>query len=223
MSGAGFVWLLMSQDWLIYNCLSRLLYFRLMHTVTTPTPPERGDVVAIDRVAGGPGDLHGIAIRLFGHAFTYVVAIVTGHGGPRLVDLQIRSESDTPITPDVLRAIPSRRLAYAAARYASEVDGQIFGGPFLGPEAAEMTGEQMDQAITEIRTAADARPEATTSRGRRGPEHFRRVADLVRAANRSGKSARRTVAEEFGVSLPSVDKWIRHCKDNGLLAEDELR
>ncbi|WP_411815627.1 hypothetical protein [Gordonia sp. SND2] len=194
-----------------------------MQTFTTPTPPERGDVAHRYRVAGDVGDLHGIAIRLVGHAFTYVVAIVTGRGGPRLVDLQIRSDNNTAITPDVLRAIPSRRLAYAAARYVSEADGQIFTGPFLGPEADDMTDDQRAAAIAERRSEADTRPEASTSRGRRGPEHFQRVADAVRAANRSGKSARRAVAAEFGVSLPSVDKWIRQCKDTGLLAEDELR
>lgn len=190
---------------------------------TSTTNPAIGDVAHTERVTGERGDLFGIRVTLHGHPHRYVVAVTTGKGGPKLIDLHIEAAAGQSITPESLRAIPSRRLAHAAARWALEADGKIFTGPFLGPEADDMTTEQMDQAITEIRAEADARPEATTARGKRGPEHFRRVADLVRTASRSGFQVRPTVAEEFNVSLPTVDKWIRKCKDDGLLAEDEMR
>lgn len=191
---------------------------------TSKYQARTGDVVrnGIDRVAGELGDLHGIRIRLVGHEHRYVVGITTGSEGPQLTDLHIEAAAGVPITPKTLRAIPSRRLAYAAARWASEADGQMFTGPFLGPEAAEMTTEQMDQAITEIRAEADARPGASTRRPRYDDDHYREVAQRVRAAVRSGHPVRETVAAQMHCSVPALDRWIRTTKDKGFLGEDEL-
>ncbi|MFW0791774.1 hypothetical protein [Gordonia sp. CPCC 205333] len=183
---------------------------------------KTGDVMDLGRVAGERGDLHGIAVRLVGHEHYYVVGITTGSKGPRLVDLQIRSETDAQITPQTLRGIPSRRLAYAAARYALAADG-VFADPVLTrPGDEDLTDDELSEAADARRAEASARPEAATARRRYGDDHYREVAQRVRAAVRTGHPIRKTVAAQMHCEVPTVDRWIRKAKDLGFLGEDEL-
>lgn len=163
-----------------------------------------GDVVSVSRVDGKLGDLFGILIVLAGHAHEYVVRVVTGKGGPRLVDLQIRSDTATPITPETLRAIPSRRLAHAAAQFAATMDGQM-----ATPSMARDTETQ-------------TRPGERTARGKLPDSHYEEVAERVRAAVLGGFPVRKTVAADMNTSIQTLDRWIRKAKDLGHLDEDEL-
>jgi hypothetical protein len=183
-------------------------------------------VDTIDRVAGDRRDLHGIRIALHGHPHRYVVGITTGKGGPRLVDLRIQSSSDVAITPDVLRAIPSRRLAHAAAKWVSTVDG-LFGFLRLDPATREALYEiedpkEFERAAVEAVAASKPRPEESTARGRLDDSHYREVAEMVRAAVASGYPIRKTVAAQYKTTIPTLDRWIRKAKDLGFLDEDEL-
>lgn len=171
----------------------------------TPREHKRtGDVVHVDRVDGKVGDLFGILVVLAGHAHSYVVRVVTGKGGPRLVDLQIRSETDAPITPETLRAIPSRRLAHAAAQYAATLDRQM-ATPSMLRDSETMT-----------------RPGERTARGKLPDAHYQEVAQRVRAAVLGGFPVRATVAADMNTSVQTLDRWIRKAKDLGYLDEDEL-
>lgn len=153
---------------------------------------------------GNVGDLFGILLVLAGHAHHYVVRVATGKGGPRLVDLRIISETDAPITPETLRAIPSRRLAHAAAQWASLLDGQM-----TTPDRLQ------DPELT-------SRPEQRTARGKLPDSHYAEVARRARAAVVGGFPVRETVAKEMHATVPTLDRWIRKAKDLGYLDEDEL-
>ncbi|MCZ4536348.1 hypothetical protein O4159_12895 [Gordonia terrae] len=171
----------------------------------TPQEQKRtGDVVSVTRVGGAVGDLFGILVVLYGHAHQYVVQVVTGKGGPRLVNLQIRSDTDAAITPEVLRAIPSRRLAHAAAQFATMMDNQM-ATPSMArdPETYSRPGER-------------------TARGKLTDAHYEEVAERVRAAVLGGFPVRQTVAAEMNTSIQTLDRWIRRAKDLGYLDEDEL-
>ena len=171
----------------------------------TPREHKPGDVIYVRRVEGSPvGSLSGILVVLAGHAHEYVVGVVTGKGGPRLVDLRIQSATDAAITPETLRAIPSRRLAHAAAQFAVTLDGQM-ATPAMVRDPEVMT-----------------RPGERTARGKLPDAHYEEVAERVRAAVVGGFPVRKTVAAEMHTSIQNLDRWIRTCKDKGLLDEDEL-
>ncbi len=170
----------------------------------TPSEHRTGDVVSVTRVDGVVGDLFGILVVLHGHAHRYVVRVVTGKGGPRLVDLQIRSDSDAAITPEVLRAIPSRRLAHAAAQFATMMDGKM-ATPSMARDPE-----------------ANSRPGDRTARGKLTDAHYEEVAERVRAAVLGGFPVRQTVAAQMHTSIQTLDRWIRKSKDLGFLEEDEL-
>ncbi|WP_341257065.1 hypothetical protein [Gordonia malaquae] len=198
-----------------------------MTSFTTNEPAKRGDVAHVDRADGSPGDLAGIRVTLHGHAHQYVVAVALGKGGPRLVDLRVSSESGVSIKQDTLRAVPTRRLAVAAAQYARTHDGKL-GTPALdvATQTALAHMDDQDEAAVEYRrlaSAAKRRPEERTARGQWPESHYHAVAEAVRAAVRDGVPVRRTVAAKFGVTPQAVDKWIRRCKDDGLLDADEMR
>ncbi|NDK92306.1 hypothetical protein GYA93_22500 [Gordonia desulfuricans] len=183
-------------------------------------------MIHVDRVEGSPGDLAGIRVTLHGHDHQYVVGVVTGKGGPRLVDLQIRSETDAAISPETLRAIPSRRLAHAAAKFAYTHDGK-FGTPLLdvGTQTALEHMDDPAEADAEYRrlaSAAKQRPEERTARGKLPDSHFQEVAQRVRAAVVAGFPVRETVAGDMHTTVPTLDRWIRKAKDLGYLDEDEL-
>lgn len=194
------------------------------------TTDERsiGDVVGCRRIDGTIGTLDGrIEVELHGHAHRYIVRVETGSGGPRLTELTICSPAGATITPKVLRAVPSRRLAYAAAKWAGRGDGTyaaVFHPPEDGgyvsfhhphPDAPFVSVEYVTQ--DELH-----RPESSTARGKLDDAHLRRVADLVRAAVRSGSPVRDTVAAALGVSKPTVDRRIRTAKDRGFLGEHDI-
>lgn len=191
-------------------------------------PRNKGDVATIDRVAGERGDMYGIRVALHGHTHRYVVRVASGTNGPRLVDLQIQSDSDATITPDVLRAIPSRRLAHAAAQWAHVRDG-LFG--FLRLDEATREAlyekypddpEEFDRAAAEAVAALKSRPEASTARGKLDDAHYRRVAEHVSKATAAGKT-RKDIAPELKTTVPTLDRWIREAKERGLLGTDQPR
>lgn len=164
-----------------------------------PDEPKRhGDVADIDRVEGKRGDQHGIRVRLVGHPHEYVVAVAPGKNGPRLIDLQIQSDGNATITPKVLRAVPSRRLAHAAGNWAYRHDG-VFAIP-------------SDNGNHERRV----RPEASTSRRKHDDDHYRLVADRMSSAAVGGLT-RKDVAADLGVSLPTLDRWTAEARRRGYL------
>ena len=74
-------------------------------------------------------------------------------------------------------------------------------------------------------TASLAEPSGPALRGKGhklSSEHYRRVASWVTSARAAGLPIRRTVADNLGVSLATVDKWIRGAKDLGYLEEGHL-
>lgn len=151
------------------------------------------------------GDLHGIEIELVGHVHRYVVRVETGRGGPRLVGLNIVAPAGVAaptITPAALRAIPARRLAYAAAQFAGRYDGA-----FALPGDTDETHH---------------RPEAPTARNKLDDNHYREVAERVRSAVAMGAPVRKTVAAAMHTTPPTLDRWIRAAKDRGYLDENDI-
>ena len=187
---------------------------------------QKGDVARIDRVAGERGDLYGIRIALHGHPHRYVVRVASGADGPRLVELQIQSDADVTIKPDVLRAIPSRRLAHAAAQWAHVRDG-LFGFLRLDEATREALYEKypddheaFDLAAAEAVAALKAQPEASTSRGKLPESHYRDVAERVSQATAAGLT-RKDIARKLETTIPTLDRWIREAKKRGYLGTDQ--
>ncbi len=164
-----------------------------------------GDVLAGDirRVSGKPGSDDGlIEIPLYGHAFSYQVRIERTGGTPRLVELRMVTTDDGgDIDPAAVRQIPVRRLAKAAAQFISMTEhGVANAGDLFDP-----TGQ--------------ARPDLEPGKRRRnlGPEHYRQVAALLEGTREIGMPPREHVADYFGVSLPTLDRWIAKAKELGFL------
>ncbi|MFD6677650.1 hypothetical protein ACFWDA_25235 [Rhodococcus zopfii] len=167
---------------------------------TDHTPePDVGDVVACHRVAGEVGDLHGIEVELHGHSHRYVVTVETSPAGPKITELTITGPS---VDYHVLRAVPARRLAYAAAEYAARHDGTF--------------------ALPLDTDATDRRPDEPTSRGRLDDAHYHDVAERVRAAVTIGAPVRETVAAAMHTTIPTLDRWIRTAKNLGYLGEHDI-
>ncbi|MGV9748257.1 hypothetical protein ACWDTG_25625 [Rhodococcus zopfii] len=169
------------------------------HREQTPPEPDVGDVVTCRRVGGDVGDLHGIEVELYGHRHRYRVTVEISPSGPRLTDLQITGPN---IDYSTLRAVPARRLAYAAAEYAARSDGR-----FALPLDTDET---------------DRRPDTPTSRGRLDDAHYRDVAERVRAAVAIGAPVRQTVAAAMHTTVPTLDRWIRTAKNLGYLGEHDI-
>ena len=127
----------------------------------------------------------------------------------------------------MLRAIPSRRLAHAAAQWAHVRDG-LFGFLRLDEATREALYETypddpdaFDRAAAEAVAALKSQPEAATARGKYDDSHYRRVAEHVTRAAVAGFPVRKTVAQEMNTTIPTLDRWIRKAKDLGFLDDDQ--
>ncbi len=180
-----------------------------MNTDNPAFTPITGDVLAeqIRRVSGRRGSDNGlIEIPLHGHAFLYQVRIDRSAGTPRLIELRmVCAETEGgDIDPAAVRNVPVRRLAKAAARFISMTEHGISdAGDVYDPTGA-------------------ARPDLPQPKRRRnlGDEHYRQVAAQLYWAREIGVAPRDYVAHHFGVTLPTLDRWIAEAKKRGFLRRD---
>jgi hypothetical protein len=190
------------------SCLGNSLLVSYRFLVTSDSPRSiKGDVIpeSIRRVKGRRGQDDGlIEIALVGHAHRYRVRIETDSGAPRLVELHLISDKNTKIDPATIRQVPVR-LAKAAARFISRVDGAI------------VTPDELNDPRLLLR------PEHPPDGGRRrklDDVHYRRVSNLLIAARENGFAPREYVAEHLRSSLPTVDRWIAEAKRRRILPRD---
>lgn len=173
----------------------------------THIPPgsRRGQVQAV-RHASGPRPAR---VYLVGHPCAYEVRAGRTADGPMLLDLRVVPlEDGAPITADMLKSIPARRLAAAAIH-----NGAFWSGDDHAPEPVP---EELDWS----RWIEPDRPESRGPGGRpreHGPEHYSAVADEARAARDAGDSARKWIATKWIVSKTTADKWMREARRLGLL------
>jgi hypothetical protein len=179
--------------------------------VTSDKPeftPIAGDVMADDirRVSGKRGSDNGlIEIPLYGHGFRYQVRIDRSGGTPRLTELRMVCVGDGgDIDPAAVRNIPVRRLAKAAAKFVS-----------LTEHGIADAGDMYDPT-------GPARPDLEPGKRRRnlGDEHYRQVAAQISWAREIGLAPRDYAADYFGVTLPTLDRWIAQAKKRGFLRRD---
>ena len=111
-------------------------------------------------------------------------------GAPRLLGLQLiprrdRTDSELVVTAQALRRLPLRRLTRGAI---------------------EMKRLDFGQAVSEA-----LRSES------RDPDHFGNVARVYRQARESGREGgpRAAIAQLWGVSEKTVDRWIREARQRG--------
>ncbi|MEZ0053243.1 hypothetical protein ABIA30_004270 [Mycobacterium sp. MAA66] len=176
------------------------------------------DLGSIRRISGTRGQDDGlIELRLVGHPYRYRVRVQVddpyraiaevGGTAPRLVELHLLpADHDAPaeISPATIRNVPVRRLANAAARWIASSDGSFIG-----------VTESRDPTI---RLRPD-RPAGVGKHHKLDDVHYRRVADLLIAARTIGES-RTWVAEQFGATKPTFDRWIAESKRRGFLPRD---
>jgi len=158
-----------------------------------------GAVGDVDSVRDGR---FGMVVTLLGHDLEYEVTTIETDGGPEITHLWIKGEPGRPITTEDLRRIPVRRLASAAARWVDNFNaiGDRDPNQWSQPERAQ------------------------TKRPRRvGDEHYQQVAGLAQQAFKDGLKVRDTVGRELNASVYTVDKWLRECRDRGLLKRGELQ
>lgn len=166
--------------------------------------PIKGDVESVIRINGRAGRAGGLLeIRLVGHPHRYRVRIDTSSGAPALIELHLLPIDGTvaEITTDAIRAVPTRRLANAAARFAMLDENKI-----------ALAGED-DDPTSLLRP--DHVPGKTLD-----DTHYRQVRNLLLAARRMGLSPREYVKDRLHASIPTVDRWIKEAKNRGFLDPD---
>jgi len=164
-----------------------------------PPGVQFGDVGAV-RTRRGPRP---VTVHLHGHPCAYEVRAARTPDGPVLLDLRVVPlEDGDHLPPDLLRAIPIRRLAAAA------VQQGVSDNWLPEPDSAEP--EELDWSRFR-------RPERRIGRPAHGPEHYAEVAEAARAARAAGESARRVIAERWTVAEQTADKWMREARRLGLL------
>lgn len=173
----------------------------------TPPLPHRGDVESVDYAdppAKGdqsryrsPKPDERVAIRLHGHAFTYVVRVTAARGAePKLTELTIVADApDIPVDYETLRSVPARRLAYSARQWISRG-----GGAFAMPDDHRETLAQPESA----------------------DDRLVKLPDLIENAIMDGLPVRPTVAAQLRVSTATLDRMIRKARDDGLLDGIEI-
>ncbi|BCP04600.1 helix-turn-helix domain-containing protein [Mycobacterium paraintracellulare] len=169
----------------------------------TGTPaPQPGDVESVDYADPdpSPGTRTGpfrrvpeaderVAIRLVGHAVTYVVRVTTSRrSGPSLTELTLIADDGTTVDYADVRAVPVRRLAVTAAQWIERCGGQV--------------GFVDDVAETFTRPDEQAPP-------------VYRAAQIAERALALGLPVRPTVADELNVSASTVDRLLRRAKAEG--------
>lgn len=173
----------------------------------THIPPgyRCGQVQAV-RLGTGPRPAR---VFLAGHPCAYEVRAGRTADGPVLLDLRVCPlEDGAPITADMLKSIPARRLA-AAAIHA----GALFAEDDHAPEPVP---EELDWS----RWSEPERPKSRGPGGRprvHGPEHYAEVAEVARSARAARDSARKWIAAKWFVSETTADKWMREARRLGLL------
>lgn len=181
--------------------------------MTSADDPQRGDVVSVDYADPDPrkgkrtGPFDRIpapderaAIRLHGHAATYVVRLAANRkGGPRIAELTVIADDGHAVDHASVRSIPVRRLAYSAAAWIDRAGGQV-----------AYPGDYSETAT---------RPEVATASpwDRLGELHWR-----IEAAVMDGRAVRPTVAADMGVSTATLDRMIAKAKAEGLLDGVEI-
>jgi len=136
-----------------------------------------------------------VAIRLHGHAQTYVVRAVADASGPRLIELTITADEGGAVDYAAVQPVV-RRLTYTAVQWMARAGGLI-----AHPD---------DTAETY------ARPEQGTD------SRLIEVRDLVTESLALGLPVRKTVAARLRVSPATVDRPIRAAKDEGLIDSNSL-
>jgi len=189
------------------SCLGNSVSYRFLVT-SDSSRPIKGDVIpeSIRHVKGRHGQDDGlIEIALVGHAHRYRVRIERGSGAPRLVELHLISDNNIGIDPATIRQVPVRRLAKAAARFISRVDGAI------------VIPDELDDPTFLLR------PEQPPDGGLRrklDDLHYRQVSNLLITARENGFAPHEYVAKRLRGSLPTVDRWIAEAKRRQVLPRD---
>jgi hypothetical protein len=130
-----------------------------------------------------------VAIRLVGHAVTYVVRVTSStRTGPRLTELTISADDDAEVDYTVVRAVPVRRLAHTAAQWIERCGGQV--------------GYPDDTA-------------ATLTQPENHDPRVWKAAQVAEKALSLGRSVRPTVAAELHVSPSTVDRLLKRAKAEG--------
>ncbi|OBG00706.1 hypothetical protein A5773_04250 [Mycobacterium sp. 852014-52450_SCH5900713] len=174
----------------------------------SPPDPQRGDVERVDYADPDPlaGKRSGpfqrvpepderVAIRLVGHPFTYAVRISTSRSGPRLTELTITADDGATVDYAVVRAVPTRRLAYSAAQWIDRAGG-LFG---FVDDIAE-THSQPDNPAPKVYEAAQ----------------------IANNAIALGLPVRPTVAEKLNISKTTVDRLLKRARAEGWFNDEPL-
>lgn len=167
-------------------------------------PQLKGDVIldSVRRISGRKGFFEGIIqLELVGHPFLYQVGVKQQGGAPRLVELHLLppdTSSPADIDAAVVRGVPTKRLANAAAWFISMTENKMTGAgvaddptPLLRPD--HKPGRKLNKA------------------------HYRQVRNLLLSARAMGLLPREYVADKLNASIPTVDRWIREAKKAGII------
>lgn len=164
-----------------------------------------GDVESVVRISGRRRGEGLIEISLIGHPHRYRVRIDPTSTAPRLIELHLLplTAGAAEIGNAVIRSVPVRRLAAAAARHI-----KITERGFITVDELE------DDEIIRLR------PDYEPGKGELGDTHYRYVAHLLTSALEAGESPREYVKQRLNSSIPTVDRWIREAKERGFLPLD---
>ncbi|WP_336880615.1 hypothetical protein [Rhodococcus globerulus] len=160
---------------------------------------EQGEVESVD----SPEPDRGV-VALVGHRLRYRVTIIGTTNGPQVTELTVIGDGQ-PITSADLHRIPLARIARAIR------------------DAHPITWEQVDPLVTwETANAATTWETPPAPRRGRPPVTEERIAEVAAyaiALHAQGAQVRERLADRYGVTVRTVDRWLSAARDRGLITD----
>lgn len=140
--------------------------------------------------------------------------VVTTDHGPVCRSIELASDDDVGVPATALRRVEMRRMLREAP---GRVERFVAGREFYGRGEIAITPGDLSVFATESVRASESTVLETRSRGKRIDVDLIGVAKSYRKAHELGQPPTETVAREFNVSRPTASRWIRQCRERGLL------
>lgn len=170
-----------------------------------PINRRRGEV---QQVALQSGTSLPVRIRLWGIPASFHVRAGRTANGPVLLGLEVQPDRGEVITAELLKQIPARRLAAAAARLLVHPRDDEIGGQLPGPDFVNFQRPEQNR---------DPGPNRRGRPVHYGAEHYAEVAREAMIARANGDSASAAVAAKFGIEPSTAYRHIAKARELGLI------
>jgi hypothetical protein len=161
-----------------------------------------------------------------GYLVTLEIALTDG--APDCRSIEISSNGGT-VPATVLRQIDLRRMRREAFQRAASLEAtppsaegelqEVWPAVLNWDKVPEVTSWQPDQPSRLFVPLGEVLPSSSRTRGSQIPVDLAQVAASYRNAHQLGQPPAIAVAHKFSVSRTTASRWIRRCRDQGLLGK----